>query len=299
MPNRISVSSAEFIRNIGYWQNEALRQPVSITHHGRERLVLSAPDVLSTSSAEDSSHGLAKLRADVAAVQENLEDGYLSVDAALCVRHSNSVAQAISGLSRGDLEGAAILQALPQPLASILADRVQRVMRTRQAERFEVGAQDNRHFAVTVFPVSVGAGVLLRNTTELRVLRQRLEEGEAMQQAVRRHPRAAAIKLDARARIESIDTTFAAWSGFAAADVVGHRVIDLVSAGQRRDVAEMIERVLRDGESCEISLTMLGKRGDEMPGDLALAPILTDFAAHGAFALFVPASPAGTAQRAA
>src|SRR5262245_39533105 len=102
MANRLSVSSAEFIRNIGYWQNEALRQPISITHHGRERLVLAAPDTFSATapSDDDASRGLAKLRADVAAVQENLEDGYLSVDANLCVRHSNAVAEAIAGLSR-------------------------------------------------------------------------------------------------------------------------------------------------------------------------------------------------------
>lgn len=42
MLKRASVASAEFIRNIGYWQNEALRGPISITHHGRERLVLAS-----------------------------------------------------------------------------------------------------------------------------------------------------------------------------------------------------------------------------------------------------------------
>jgi hypothetical protein len=71
MPNRTSVSSADFIRSIGYWQNEALRQPISITHHGRERLVLAAPDALQSSGGSDElTKSFAKLRADVAAVQE-------------------------------------------------------------------------------------------------------------------------------------------------------------------------------------------------------------------------------------
>lgn len=84
MPNRISVSSADFIRSIGYWQNEALRQPISITHHGRERLVLAAPDAFQITGASDEvAKSLAKLRADVAVVQENLGDGYLSIDAQL------------------------------------------------------------------------------------------------------------------------------------------------------------------------------------------------------------------------
>lgn len=300
MPNRISVSSADFIRNIGYWQNEALRQPISITHHGRERLVLAAPDAFqATTGSDDVGNSLAKLRADVAAVQDNLGDGYLSIDAQLCIRHSNAVAEAFVGASREDLEGASIVSVLPQPLASILADRVQRVIRTRQAERFEVGAPDGRHLAVTVFPVSVGAAALIRNVTESHALRRLMEEGEAIQQAVRIHAQASAIKLDARARVETVDDAFTSWSGFSSADLAGHRLLDLVAATQRRECAETIERVLREGRPQMMKLTLLGKRGDEIDGTFALAPILTDFTAHGAFALFVPSSVAGDSQAAA
>jgi PAS domain S-box-containing protein len=294
------VSSADFIRNIGYWQNEALRQPISITHHGRERLILAAPDAFhSNADANDATNGVAKLRADVAAVQENLGDGYLSFDSQLLVQHSNAVAEAFVGLSPEDLQGASIASALPQPFASILSDRVQRVIRTRQAERFEVGAPDGRHLAVTVFPVSVGAAALLRNVTEHHVLYRRMEDGEALQQAVRLHARAAAIKLDARARIKTIDEAFTAWTGFNSNDLAGHRVIDLVAAGQRREAAEVIERVLREGRGRAINITLLSKRGEEIEGALALAPILTDFTAHGACALFVPSPNADSSQRAA
>ena len=300
MSNRVSVSSAEFIRNIGYWQNEALRKPISITHHGRERLVLAAPDAVHSSGvASEEAKLLASLRSDVAIVLENLSDGYLSVDPQLCIRHSNVAAEAFVGLSRADLDGVSIMTALPQPLASILADRVQRVIRSRQAERFEVGAADGRHFSVTVFPVAAGAAALLSNVTEVHALRRNLEEGEALQQAVRAHANAAAIKLDARARIESVDASFTAWTGFASPDVTGHRMLDLVAPGQRRDAAEGIERVLREGQSRAMSLTLLSKRGDEIDGIISLAPIQTDFIAHGAFALFIPLSDSDKARRAA
>ena len=36
----IKVSAAEFQRNIGRYQDEALRQPVAVTRNGRERTVL-------------------------------------------------------------------------------------------------------------------------------------------------------------------------------------------------------------------------------------------------------------------
>lgn len=36
----IKVTAAEFQRNIGRYQDEALRQPVAVTRNGRERTVL-------------------------------------------------------------------------------------------------------------------------------------------------------------------------------------------------------------------------------------------------------------------
>ena len=36
----ISVTAAEFQRNFGHYQDKALRQPVSITRNGRDRLVV-------------------------------------------------------------------------------------------------------------------------------------------------------------------------------------------------------------------------------------------------------------------
>ena len=38
--NMVSITSVEFQRNIGQYQDTALTEPVTITRHGRERLVL-------------------------------------------------------------------------------------------------------------------------------------------------------------------------------------------------------------------------------------------------------------------
>jgi prevent-host-death family protein len=40
----ITVSSAEFQRNFGRYQDEALMQPIAITRNGRERLVVISAD---------------------------------------------------------------------------------------------------------------------------------------------------------------------------------------------------------------------------------------------------------------
>jgi PAS domain S-box-containing protein len=299
MTNRIAVSSAEFIRNIGYWQSEALRQPISITRHGRERLVLAAPDAVHAESAAQSEAIVASLKADFASVLENLDEGFLLVDAQLQIVSSNAAAEAFTGRTRDQLRGAQVFDAMPHPLGSILADRLQRAIRSRKRESVEAGSFDGRAVAMNVFPMAKGAAVLFSNVTEQQHLRRELEQSAALDAAVSRHPGAAAIRLDSRARVAAIDEQFCRWSGFSGADVLGHRFIDLISPPQRREAGEILERVLREALSLEVALTLLGKRGEEMPGTLALAPIVADTVAHGAQALWVPFQGAGERQRAA
>jgi PAS domain S-box-containing protein len=299
MTNRIAVSSAEFIRNIGYWQSEALRQPISITHHGRERLVLAAPDAVHAEGAAHSEAVVAALRADFASVLENLDEAFLSVDVQLQIVSSNAAAEAFTGRTRDQLRGAQVFDVMPQPLGSILTDRLQRVVRSRKCEAVDAGSFDGRAVAMNIFPMAKGAAALFTNTTEQHHLRRQLEQSAALDAAVSRHPQAAAIRLDSRARIDAIDEHFCTWSGFSGADVLGHRFIDLISPPQRREAGEVVERVLREALGRDIALTLLGKRGEEMRGVLALAPILTDSVAYGAQALWVPRQDADERQRAA
>src|SRR5689334_3404645 len=117
MADRLSVSSADFIRNIGYWQNEAQRAPVSITHHGRERLVLATPDRFQPQSppaGEDSETRtiLSRLRSDHASLIEGLDEGFLAFDGDLKICGLNSVAEAFAGIAREELLGAPIFGAL-------------------------------------------------------------------------------------------------------------------------------------------------------------------------------------------
>ena len=291
MTRRVAVSSADFIRNIGHWQSEALRKPISITHHGRERLVLAAPEEFSPAPSEAiDANAVSLLRADQVAVLENLDEGFVSFDNELQIRTANAIAEAFLGRAREEMLGVSPHDFMPQPFASILSDRLHRVQRSRKAEAFEASAFEDRFLSVRVFPLSEGVGVLLRNVTGRHLLERRLEDSEALANAVRAHTAAAAIRLDARARIEGVDSSFCAWFGFSKGDVVGHRFVDLVVAPFRRGVAELIEAVLREPGARETPLTLLGKRGEEVSGVLSLAPVLTDFVPQGVSAVLIRAA---------
>lgn len=284
MSNRVSVSSAEFIRNIGHWQNEAMRQPISITHHGRDRLVLAAASAFKNATSPDAgvSAELATLKAASAAVLEHMDEGYLGFDSQGRITHANAVAESFIGAARDGLAGRTVFDALPDPMAAMLADRLTRVLRSRRAEAFECGAFDGRHAAIRVFPMPAGAAALLSNITEQIALRRERESGLALEHAVRAHERLAIIQLDAHSRIETVDAAFSAWSGFSAAELKGHRFADLIATRARRDLMAAFERALRESAAARAEIVLIGKRGDEISGRAAIAPMLSDFVARGA-----------------
>lgn len=298
MPNRVAVSSADFIRNIGYWQSEAMRHPVAITHHGRERLVLAAPDLLRTDPTAAPATDQAsfnQLRTAHAALLENMEEAYLAFDPHLLICGVNASAEALLNASRETLLQRTVFEALPDPLAPVMSDRLQRVLKSRKPEAFECSAFDGRRLAVRAFPMPEGVAALFYNITEQQIMRREREETLAMQTAMRGHAHVGLITLDARGRIESVDPTFCAWTGFSPHELTGHRLTDLSVIGGRRDLAAIFERVLREAVLERMDLRLLGKQGEEIAASISIAPIQTDFVARGAQVLltrFVDVTPA-------
>ncbi|HRE42952.1 MAG TPA: PAS domain-containing protein [Terricaulis sp.] len=284
MSTRLAVSSADFIRNIGHWQSEAMRQPISITHHGRTRLVLAAAEQFAAEATPGAGAGeaLTALRAAYAAIVENMDEGFLGLDGQARITAANAMAEAFIGEPRETLIGRTLFDALPDPMAAMLADRLTRVLRARRPESFECGAFDGRHASIRVFPMPEGAGALLQNITEQYALRREREINQALDSAVRTHVDVSLIRLDAHGRIEAVDAAFQSWSGFSAAELTGHRFADLIAAGGRREMMGAFERALREGAPSHAEFTLLGKRGEEIFGRASIAPVLSDFAARGA-----------------
>src|SRR5262249_45834186 len=160
-------------------------------------------------------------------------------DANLCVTLANRSALEFCARDSDGIKGTPIGDVMPQPLASLLLDRAQRVLRSRKHENLQASTFDDRHVIATVFSLGSSVAVLFHNVTETAVLRRRVEEGDALVAALSRHSRAAAIKLDARARIEAVGASFCALSGFVGSDLLGHRFVDLVSPQHRRDTGEL------------------------------------------------------------
>lgn len=288
MPDRIVVPAADFIRNIGHWQKEALRHPISITHFGKERLVLAAPEdleVREVTSPQSPTEG--PWRAAYSLLIDNMLQGYVAFDAKLRIVVVNRVAEAFLGQSRDDLRGQSVAGAFSDVLGSILSERLQRAMRSRMPETFDIGAMGEPHLVGVTYPCGDGAIVVFANQTELHTLQHMHQEDEGLREALCAHGQITTMRLDARGRIETVGGSFAHWSGFEGEQVVGHRLYDLLVARERREFAQAFETMLRAGRPSHMSLTFLKKNGSEISGSVSLAPIMTDFVPRGAHIVWV------------
>lgn len=292
MPDRVAVTSGDFIRNIGFWQNEAIRRPVAITYHGRERLILATPERYHSSAASDASTGaaLTKLRADSAAVLENLEDGFLAFDANFQATGSNRAAEAFLGRVSQDVRGMMVDELFSQPAAAILRERLQRVARTRKRDMVEIELPEGRRLAVQVFPMACDVGMVLRNTTEQHELHLRVGVGHAWMTALQNIADIATLELDAQSRIAAVNETFAALTGFDRGGLIGHRLSDLVAADSRRDLSNVLSQTVVGGRSQVVATTLISRLGVELSGSLSIAPITADAVSRGAVCLWTGVS---------
>lgn len=295
MPSgRLSVSSADFIRNVGHWQSEALRQPIAISHHGRDRLVLATPAEFERGAQSVDAEARSRASdADIAI--ETLEEGYLAFDAALRLKRINRAADAFIGQSRDALIGT-LAQDLAPLTGPALCDRLERVMRTRKTESFEVSIT-GRRLSMRVFPLTEGVGLLFANTSEQYDQRERLGVDAAFWAATSLIPRLVVVRLDLRGRVSDAHDGFGDLLGFHRNELLVYSLFHLVLPEHADELREAFEKTLTGGSPQQVCATLVGKQAKTIGGVFTLAPIRVD-GANTAVLLLIATEAAAPAQRA-
>lgn len=287
MPNRISVSSADFIRNIGYWQSEALKHPISITHHGRERLILAAVEQFQHSASANEAElekALSLSRSLNSTILDQVEEGYVRFDEHLRIISVNRVVDETLGRPREQLIDAALVDTFPSIASSVWQNHLQRVLRSRKAENFE-SRFDHIHIRARAFPLLEGVGVIFHNITEEVRLRDACENSDAQIAAMANIAELSSVHMNHQGRIEFADDAFCQLTSFTSADLTGHKLTDLVSIENRRPLSEALERVLGGAERTKLLIGIRDKSGGEHATTFSLAPIMSDLIVRGAYAM--------------
>jgi PAS domain-containing protein len=273
MPDRISVAAADFVRNIGAWQEQALKTPISITYHGRERLVLlSAERYASANFNPPQSAGEARA---AALVLDQISQGFLALDSKFIITDVNVAAEAYLGRPRDDLLGRTLGELYPQTETSVAADHIRRVVVARTPISFETASlifADVR-LSATMFPLLGGVGILFTNITEQDALRTSGARARAIMAGIAEHRDVSMAQLDVRGRFIRVDGKFSVWAGFDPAALLNCRLIDLLAPVDRRRLGDGFDAAVLARRPSAFETTLITKDLRERRLSLSFTPL--------------------------
>lgn len=168
------VSAADFIRGFANWRLQAAREPVVVTHHGKDAHVLISLDDYRRLDGEagDVAGTADRLQQSLAGLVESIRDGVILIDRQWRILAANPAACDMLERSCADLIGAPLTTAVPRIEGSFLAQHLVRLIDHR--ERFSGDVPDilrpRQWLRVDLVPAPVGGALILRDVSDaLRV----------------------------------------------------------------------------------------------------------------------------------
>ena len=288
-----AVTAAEIIRNFGFWQQQALIKPVTITHHGRARVMLISIDEHERLTAAVAASGGAPAVEQSSgtgagvAVLDNMAEGFVLFDRDLRVVQMNRVAEAYYGVDREMLAGKTIATLFPQTANSVANEWIARVQRTGEIATFEMTSSmfADRRLSVRVFPCRDMTALLFLNITEQEHLRDQTVEWRAARQAIRTHEGISLITLDSRGKPIAVDAEFTRLTGFEAAGLAQSRIFDIVAPGSRRRLQQAFEDLMSTNHLAHVDVDIMVRAGGERRVAISMAPVIRDVTAHSVIVL--------------
>lgn len=281
-----SVTAAEIIRNFGYWQQQALTKPLTVTHHGRARVLLISADeyekLRANGAPAEANAAADPLQPKLTAVLDNMAEGFILVDKSLRLVEINRVAEAFYGLDRTSLVGQSLAEIFPDSTHAFIVDWVMRVLRTGEIATFETSsfAHPDRKISARVFPIRDQIAIVFQNISEQERLRDQASEWRACWDVMSQHGGVSVSKLDGRGRVLSSDPEFTMFTGFSASELSHVKLFDIVSPAYRKRLMAAFEDVMLNRQPVHLDVQVMVKHGEERMVHVALAPLTRDFVAH-------------------
>lgn len=282
MPDSKTVTAAEIIRNFGHWQQQALESPLSITHHGRARVMLISAEeyerLASRRPAAPPSDSLEMMQ-----FIENCYEGFLAHDADLRLTQMNGVAENYFGSPKANWIGRRVDDPFRGPANPFIQSMMEKVLKSGEPAEYETDSKlfPGRRLCVRTFPYKDGVASLFQNITERERLRTLAESSKATRLAVQQSGQVAVVKLDVRGWMDAVDHVFTAMTGFEANDLKGIRLINCVVPQDRRLVQQFFDQLSAQMKSGVFTASIIVKNGEERRFKIAVVPMLRDFNPKG------------------
>jgi len=216
-----------------------------------------------------------------------VSDGVLALGADGRVSYVN--AAALGALGRAELTGAALGGEAPDGLASRLGGACREAALRAGVLPLEASLElfseaRGRWFECRVFPGAGGSTVLLRDVTERRAARRRLEENEQRSRSLFEQNVDAVFSFDLAGRFTEANAACLLVSGYSPEELRGTSFLPLVVPEDRERVRGVFQRAV-EGTPQHEEVTILHKSGRRVEVGIAKVPIVVDGVVVGVYGI--------------
>lgn len=283
------VSAAAFIRGFANWRMQAAREPVVVTHHGKDAHVLISLDDYRRLDGEGAAE-VADLQQSLAGLVESIRDGVILIDRQWRIAAINPAASDMTEVAAARLLGEDIRAALPRLASNILLHHLVRLIDFRERFAGDLPAifRLRQWLHVELVPVPVGGAIILRDVSEAMDHHAAADARQAMANALEAHGTIGHARLSVRETVEVANDALTALVGVDAAAIRRVRFSALLALGQRQAFAEALESVFRAGAPVRIASEMVTRDRSTVGVTLSIAEIRGPYASDGAIVLVTP-----------
>jgi PAS domain-containing protein len=276
-----SVAAAELVRNFAHWREVGAREPVMITHHGREtHIFMGVENFRSLGGADGPTPAPDRMRE----LANRIYQGLILCRGDLSIDYVNGVALAMTKRWDRHLEGRSLWEALPEFAGTLTEAHIRHSLASGEASAADIPSpfRSDAWLHFETFAFGDGIALLLRDiTADMR--RHRLADVKsAILKAMSVHGGVGYVRVSTRGFIEIADDTFCTMIGLPEERLSSVCLPDIIEVSARPQFREQLERVLRGEGDQRVPTRLLTNGGAVLPVEAAIAQLHGTYGTEGA-----------------
>jgi PAS domain S-box-containing protein len=285
------VTAAELVRNFAHWRDVGARDPVVVTHHGRETHMLLGIDHYHEITRTDRRHDKEGAETQLRDLAASLHEGLILCTADFLIDVANPAALAMTRRRHESIEGVSLWDAIPELNNTLIEAHLRHSLTSGARSTADIPSPffPDNWLHVDSFTFDEGVALLMRDITQ-DVRQHRLADAKtAMLRAMEVHGAVAYARLSARGFIDSINPRFCALIGLPEERLRQVPLPDLADVASRAPLREGLEGVLRGDGDRLLRAALLTNRGDVVAVDMALVRLQGTYGTEGAVVILTHA----------
>lgn len=280
------VSAADFIRGFATWRLQSAREPVVVTHHGKDAHVLISLDDYRRldGDAEGVAGPADRLQQSLAVLVESIRDGVILIDRECRIVAANPAACDMLERSSTDLTGEVLMTAVPRIEGSLLAQHIIRLLDHRERFSGEIPGilRPHQWLRVDLVPTPTGGAVILRDVSGAMACFAERDACKALLAAVEAQGEIGHARISVREAVEAANDMLTDLLGVDGAAIRRVRFSALLAVGQRAAFAEALEELFRSGQPVRMASQIVTRDGDAIDVTLTMVEVRSPYASDGA-----------------